>query len=203
VEFDVRRSTDGVYYCYHDADLNTITTGMGAIESRDSAYIDAQTLTIDPAMGVKVSRLTEAAKLFVSLGCQFFMEPKGAGISAQFIEDIGSIVESAGADTLCTLITTEEPVLHLAEAVRPAIRRGFVAATTSQEMFDASLAIVKASTNCFLADTAAMILAHPQRVGQALAEGIELVAYIALNKSTVGLLKAISVSKVFSEVNTR
>src|SRR5699024_11105766 len=43
IETDLRPSTDGELFCYHDTDLANFTDGTGSVESKDSQYLKSLT----------------------------------------------------------------------------------------------------------------------------------------------------------------
>ena len=108
IELDVRLSSDGKLYIYHDDNLNTMTTGSGTVGSHTSAELDTYYVTKSSAYGTfskyKKVKLPSLDDYFAELkdeDVMFFIEIKEANLEKKVAE----LVEKYGLKNRCCMIS--------------------------------------------------------------------------------------------------
>lgn len=84
LEVDVRRSSDGVLYCFHDITLRRLTGVHGSLEETPSARLD----TLLVRGKEKLLRFSEFLRLFGDRA-GIVLDIKSAGIEPHLLEEIG------------------------------------------------------------------------------------------------------------------
>jgi glycerophosphoryl diester phosphodiesterase len=209
IEFDIRESSDGVLYCFHDTTLDRVTDGTGPIADATSSYIDsldAGSYFSSVYAGTRVLRLAEAFSLIRGLNCNIWPQINSNELPAGQQEDqVRRIVQTAQQYGLegRTYFQCFQMV-----NIGPFIRK------YSKECYLASLlpgdtvANFNASLDYLAGDKKAVILAgfqfwlnNPSLVATARAQGVDVGCYTVNTVETVDALRKIDVLKIMTDIN--
>ena len=108
IELDVRLSSDGKLYIYHDGDLSSLTNGKGTVNSHTSKELDSYRVLKSGSYGtfakypkVKLPSLDDYFAALKDEDVMFFIEIKEEGLE----EKVAEMVDKYGLKNRCCMIS--------------------------------------------------------------------------------------------------
>ena len=142
IELDVRLSSDGKLYLYHDADLSSLTTGKGTIGSHTSKELDSIFVTKSSAYGTfskyKKVKLPSFDDYFAALkdeDVMFFIEIKEENLE----EKVAEIVEKYNMKNKCCMISFVNSAVTGFPKAEPGMSVGQLMGTPSGSSYESKV----------------------------------------------------------------
>jgi glycerophosphoryl diester phosphodiesterase len=141
IELDVRLSSDGEIYIYHDNDLSSLTTGSGTVNSHTAAELDKLKVlrsgsygTFEKYSKVKLPSLREFFEALKDDDVMFFIEIKEeAGNISQKVADM---VQEFGLTRRCCMITFLSSQVSAFQKALPGMSTGQLMGTPSGKQYE-------------------------------------------------------------------
>ena len=142
IELDVRISSDGKIYIYHDNDLNSLTTGSGTVNSHTSAELDSYFVTKSGGYGtfnkykkVKLPSLDDYFAALKDEDVMFFIEIKEANIE----KPVAELVEKYGLKNRCCMISFVNSAVTAFPKSEPGMSVGQLMGTPSDSSYESKV----------------------------------------------------------------
>lgn len=178
LECDVQITSDSVPILFHDATLDALTSGTGAVSTQTLAYV--QGLTFDEVAGTALANLripTFASLLAYAKERGVFVYPEIKEYrTAADIALIVDAIEDAEMDELCMLTSFTYSDVVAVRILNTRIKVGFVGAsyvTDYEAQIDALATLGRAAIVWDYTD----LVSRPAIVSYAFAAGVDVVAY--------------------------
>lgn len=141
IEADVQVSSDGTLWCYHDADLSTLTSGTGSVASRTDAYLDGVRMTANPAL--PLCRFAEFLAICAAAAVRISVETKAYRTQADVNLVVDAIV-AAGLAPRATVASFTLSDLTVARARNATIRVQHIIQSVTEAQVTTAIAAVAA-----------------------------------------------------------
>lgn len=197
-EMDVQFSSDGVPFLLHDATVDRTSDLTGAISSLSAAALEAGDFGswFDPRFtGTKIPRFSDALK-FCSQWCQWIY-PEIKGYRQQTdIQILLSAIASLGLDDRCIIQSFDDSDLSFARNESDRIVLGYTANNITD--FDTMLTFAAEDGNAVMIQEYTSLLANPDRVATARAQGVDIVAWVVPTTTDILQLANIGVRRIMT-----
>jgi glycerophosphoryl diester phosphodiesterase len=203
VEFDINRSSDGIYYLFHDNDVDALTFGTGAIESLTSAYID--TLLFRSTAGsklqdIRVTRLTAALDYIKKERIHCYIEVK-QDTPEKCIEVIDIITAYGVLDLVTIQASTIASQIAMIEYSNN-VKVGGLSTTSNLSFVIAHLNNFADYVDRFaLFSSYTAIFDNNAIITEARSRGFDVVTWTVNTKDEIDILMSLGVRRIMSDIN--
>jgi len=177
VEFDIRIAACGTPVVFHDAMLGRTTNGVGPLHRRPLAHLkalDAGSWFGEAFAGETILTQDEALANLKGRVFRVYQDIKGY----REIEDLDRVVEithARGMSESTVFISSDWVIMNRLRQVAPEITRAYL--VEGEEAFPDALDRAVVDEGAVLDLEIGFALAHPERVQEAVATGVEVLAW--------------------------
>lgn len=210
IEIDIRASSDGELYCFHDFTLDRVTNGTGLIIERHSSYInglDAGSYFSPLYAGTRVLRFNEACSLIRGLGCNFWPQVNSNELASNEAREtevrrIVQIVKHYEIEDRAYFQCFQMP--SIGPLIRKYSTESYLAALLPGDTvsnFHTTLAYLQEDSRAVILAGYMFWLENPGLVREAREAGVDVGCYTVNDTKVVDSLRKAGVVRIMTDIN--